>query len=143
MEVLTDLILGTKEELAAVDPEDVPINVLPGLDIKGTGLIELSTLYAIATGTAFDPALDSFPPVSGEESEDGPWVFRFPDELVEALSSATPADIKRIAMEWSQTEELQQSGWPEAEVAQRLSEMSAFALKARAAAKPVHVWTSL
>ena len=143
MGVLTDLILGSAEELAAVDADDVPINVLPGLDIKGTGLIELATLYAIATRTEVEAGLDSFPPVSGEESEDGPWVFRFPDELVEALAQASPAEVKRIAAEWSQTEEVMQSGWPAAEVAQRISEMIAFAVKAKASGKPVHVWTSL
>lgn len=143
MGVLTDLIIATEDELAAVDPDEIPINVLPGLDIKGTGIIELATLHAILGGTEFDPGLEDFPSVSGEESEDGPWIFRFPDSLVHRLASASAAELSRVAAEWARTEELELSGWPPEVLHQRLLEMAEFAKSTVLQGKPVHVWSCL
>lgn len=140
---LTDLILGTEEELSAVDPDNIPINVLPGLDIKGTDIVELATLCATVTATDFDSAFERFLPVSGQESEEGPWVFRFPEEFIRALNAASPADITRFASEWAETEEVRMSGWAADHVAERLGAIVAFASKAQSVGKPVHIWMSL
>lgn len=54
MGVLTDLVCATAAEIAALDPELVPFHAFPGLDIKGTGLVELATLLAFAKNSEFD-----------------------------------------------------------------------------------------
>ena len=100
MGVLTDLILATEEELINVPADEIPINVFPGLYIKGTGLIELATLHAILAGVEFDPSFMDFPSVSGGESEDGPWVFRVPDSLIRSLAACSTADQSRVAVNW-------------------------------------------
>jgi len=143
MGILTDLILATEEELAGLDPDDLPIEVLPGLDIKGTGLVELATLHAIIIGTDFDPGLEAFPPVSDEDSEDGPWIFRCPPELIAGLAAAGADKLVRVAAEWARTEEIQEAQWEADQVHQRLVDMQTFAQTAVAAGKPVHIWTSL
>ena len=143
MGVLTDLIIATEHELAAAGPDEVPINVLPGLDIKGTGLIELATLHSIFARAVFDADLADFPAISGEESADGPWVFRFPDALIHRLANATPDELTRVTAEWGNTEEVAMSGWSLHELRERLDEMSEFARKTLQAGKPVHIWTCL
>jgi len=143
MGILTDLILATEEELAGLDPDVLPIEVLPGLDIKGTGLVELATLHSIITGTDFDPAMEAFPAVSDEESEDGPWIFRCPPDLITGLAAADADELAEVAAEWARTEEIQEAQWEAAQVHQRLVDMQAFARTAVASGKPVHIWTSL
>jgi hypothetical protein len=141
--VLTDLILATEEELAALDPGELPISVLPGLDIKGTGLIELATLLSILSGESLDSDSEEFPAVGGEDDEEGPWVFRCPSELIAGLAAADDEELARVAAEWAETEEIQLSGWEAGEIHQRLREMREFARMARTAEKPVLIWTSL
>jgi hypothetical protein len=141
--VLTDLILATEEELAALDPDELPIQVLPGLDVKGTGLIELATLHSIITGKPFDPGLEAFPAVSDDNGEDGPWVFRCSPELIAGLAAADHDELARVAEEWAKTDEIQQARWEADELEQRLREMQEFARRAETAGKPVHIWTSL
>jgi len=141
--VLTDLIMATAEELGSADPDDVPINRLPGLDIKGTGLIELATLHAILGGPAFDPALADFPPVGGEPPEEGPWLVRCPDGLIRRLAGCPPAELRRAGAAWAETEELQLDGWTAEDATARLKEMAAFAARAIQQGKPVHLWTCL
>jgi hypothetical protein len=143
MGVLTDLIIGTHDELAEIPAEEVPSRVLPGLDIKGTGLIELVSLYMILTGVEFDSAFGEFPPVSGEGSEEGPWVFRFPNALVQRLATLSPPELSTVAVKWAETEEIQLGGWTVQKLELRLKEISGFAASATKQDKPVHIWTSL
>jgi hypothetical protein len=90
MGVLTDLILATEIELAALPEDETPINMFPGIDIKGVGIIELATLHALLTGIDFDAAINAFPMVRGEESDEGPWINRLPDEFIR-----TPCGARR------------------------------------------------
>src|SRR5262245_54177269 len=141
MGVLSDLILATEAELASVPPDAVPINVLPGLDVKGIDLVKIGTLHALLAGRDFDPSLQGFPMVSGEESEDGPWVFRCPDDLITRLAAVSDTDVPRVATRWAATEEFRLDGWDPGEVAVAFRKMRDFARRAKDEGKPIHLWT--
>lgn len=141
MGVLNDLIIATEAELAALPEDDIPINAFPGVDIKGVGLIELASLHALLAGEEFDPSLDAFPMIGGQE--DGPWLNRIPDEMLTRLASLSSDDVARFAKDWSATEEFQESMWEPEEVHGRLGEIVALAKRAVAAEKPIHLWTCL
>lgn len=143
MGVLTDLVCATSSELAALSDDDIPINIFPGLDLKGTGLVELGALLAIAIGAELDPGLGQFPAVLGQDSEDGPWVIKFPDLLLSHLSSASALELKRIASIWVKTDELQAGNWQLSEAEARLAEMALFTRSAIERRTPVHIWMSL
>ncbi|WP_144631630.1 hypothetical protein [Bordetella genomosp. 13] len=65
--------------------------------------LDLSNLYAIVTGEEFDFDRHELAPL--EADADGE-LFELPQDLVAALAQRDEADIQRIALEWSRTEEL-------------------------------------
>ena len=142
MGILTDLVIATDTDLAQVPEDEVPAGVLPAVDIKGIGLIEFATLRDIALGLEFDPGLHAFPFV-GEETEEGPWVNRIPDDLVRHLAGLDDAALASVAARWAGTEELDRAGWNPEEAASRLRQIRAFAARALEAGKPIHLWTCL
>ena len=141
MGVLTDLIIGSEADLATVPDDEVPFNVLPGLDIKGFGPVELGILHANLGDTEFDPGLVDFPVVSGKNSEDGPWVFRFPGDLANRLADLSDEALARTADKLASDQQFH--GWSLDDLVERLTDMRAFVKKAVAEAKPIHIWTSL
>jgi len=137
MGALTDLILATEGELASVPADDIPINVLPGLDVKGVGTLELECLHEVLFGDA-----GSFPE-TGPESEDGPWLNRVPDSLVRRLAELDEPAVRAVAARWAATDQLSHHRVAVEDVTSRLLEMCAFAKKAIEVGKPVFLWTSL
>lgn len=143
MGVLTDLVVGTAEEIAALPSGESPVGRLGGIDIKGIDVVKLGVLHSLATGQEFDPGLDSFPMVVGEESPDGPWVLAFPSELAKALVALDAEATRSLGTRWAAAEEFQLDEWPEKDVQAVLSRIREVAARAIAQAKPIHVWTSL
>ena len=97
MGVLTDLVIGTESDLASVPEGEVPINVLPGVDVKGTGLVAIAVLHEIVCGGEVDPSLAAFPFVGGE-SEGGRWLNRLPDDLVAQLACLDDVGVQRSCL---------------------------------------------
>ena len=139
--VLTDLIIGTASDIASVPDQDVPGEVLPTLDIKGFGLVDLGVLLAVVKGVEFDPGLEQFPIVAGEEAEDGPWVHGFPSDLADHLAGLSSDDISSLTTSLLQDEQFE--GWTAADLSERLAAIQGFVLEAKKQQKPLHVWTSL
>ena len=142
MGILTDLIMATEAELAAVPKDKVPFNVLPGVDVKGMGLVAIAMLYAIMTGTEFDPGLADFPFV-GEHPEDGPWANLLPDEFVRSLAQLDDPMLEDVAHQWAATEELRLENWSFEDVHSRLGEVRTLAQRAIQEGKPIYIWTCL
>ena len=79
-----------------------------------------------------------------ELSEDGPWIFQLPDELIELLALLDANRTQRIAAAWARTDEWQLDGAPElADLARLLEEVTALARQARAEHQEVFVWLCL
>jgi hypothetical protein len=143
MGILSDLVLATEAELLAVPRDQAPVRVLPGIDIKGVDSIKLCTLHGLMTGAEFDPDLKDFPEVGASGSEDGPWLFRCPDDLFKRLSALDDAAARQLAEAWAQTEDFLGDGWPAEAVVECFHRIRAFANEAVASRKPVHLWVSL
>ena len=143
MGVLSDLILGSVDDIAAVPTGESPLERLGGIDIKGVDVVKLGVLHSLVTGQDFDPGLEAFPIVLGEESAEGPWVFVFPGELAAGLVALDSAEVKALGARWTATEEFQLDEWPEEEVQVVLSRIRECASQAIAQKRPIHLWTSL
>jgi hypothetical protein len=106
----SDLLISGPGEIQAVIAKTATTSGddAPRIDISDFDLIPLSQLLCLFSGQTWDVAiLDSFPIIE-EQSVNGPWIHRLPDELVKWLSTLQPADLDGVAMKWSQTEELQE-----------------------------------
>jgi hypothetical protein len=143
MGVLTDLVIATEADLGGVSPDELPISVFPGVDIKGIGIIELAILHGLLAGKEFDPRLEAFPMVGGQESEDGPWLNRLPQDFVERLAGLDGEHLSSAAAQWRATEEFEHNGWDPEDISQRLGEVCELAKRAVSEGKPIHLWTCL
>ena len=105
MGVLTDFFIATEAEVQELDDQSIPIELFPGLDMKGLDHVKLSTLHGILTGREFEVnAIDDFELVR-QRSDDGPWIYRWPPSLTEGLAGLDDDGIDRVAGAWWATDE--------------------------------------
>lgn len=143
MGVLTDFVIAHAEDAQRVGDSDCPSEDFGGLDAKGIDVVKLGTLHAILNGTEYDPTFDC--PLLYSPSEDGPWVFQVPEDLVHQLANASDTDLPRVAEVWASTEEFcpPYGNWSSEEVRQVLEELAALCRKAVAEGKELLMWASL
>jgi hypothetical protein len=135
------LIIATAEEIAALDPHEVPIKRFPGLDVKGTGLPDLEALWAVLKGGPCDPEQPGFPAVGDESGKNGVWFFSCPVDLFEDLAALSSEGLDRAAVLWLRTEEVRRR-WELDPLRGRLADLHQFAQIVLTTGKPVHLWES-
>lgn len=143
MGVLTDLVLADESEAEAICKSMGPLQSWPGIDAKGIDHIKLGMLLSILTG---EPYRDSFIDecvLLAEEPEDGPWVYRVPEQLVGLLADLDGDRLTQTATAWSKIEEFVLDGWSPPEVGSVLAELHRIAREARAQGKSLLMWVCL
>ncbi len=142
MGVLTDLVIAEERDAAHIATLKYPLSEFAGIDIKGVDSVKLTTLHSILSGMPFKDLLVQYDPVA-EASEDGPWVFLLPTDLVGMLAGLGEAEIVNIASQWGNTEEFQLEKWSQNDVAVVLSNIANLARQASVQGKRVLAWMSL
>lgn len=143
MGILTDFVVATDNDAVAIGEAVRPADQWPTLESKGVETIKLSTLYCAATNAQYtDDIQASFSLVAGNE-EEGPWVFKFPPEILAAIAGIGQSDIPAIAASWAATEELQMDGWSKEDAAQFIKELQTYAQKALGSGASLFLWLSL
>jgi hypothetical protein len=146
MGVLTDFVVAERTEAHLVGQADVPSEAFRGIDAKGIDQVKMATLYAILTGTDYDPdflaADDSFLYTG---SEDGPWVQAIPDDMVRRLAELLPHQLSVIAEHWLASEEFdpRYSNWSPEAVTWFLGEIRDLSRVAISEKKTLFMWTCL
>ncbi len=146
MGVLTDFVVANSSDAKEVADCLDPSGELGGVAAKGIDQVKMGTLYAILTGTEYDPEFmltdDSFLHTA---DEDGSWVQLVPPDMVSRLSSLSDSEIPRISKEWGQTEEFDPKycGWSSEDIESFLQEIAGLSRRARSEGKSVLMWTSL
>jgi len=146
MGVLTDFVVADLNEAQKVGESGAPYKEYNGIDAKGIDQVKMGTLYAILSGTEYDPEF-----LTSEESflytgsEDGPWVQHVPNTLTSLLAKLSADDIPRIAEAWGKTEEFDPSysGWSLEDINAFLLEISKLALLAIHENKALLMWMCL
>jgi hypothetical protein len=75
------------------------------VDAKHFDQAVLDQLLSILTGATSEHRMDEFI-CFNEDSEDGPWVTKVPDRLVDSLAALNDSRLAPIAREWAESEEL-------------------------------------
>ena len=141
MGVLTDLIIADKNEAETVANSPTPWSEWKGFDAKGHNEITLGTLDCILRGADFSQAhLIDFPFLA-TASDEGPWVFEVPNELLLGLTRLDNYQITAIAAKWLETEEMDSATQDYAE--DFIKEFQLLAKEAIDQNKPILMWTSL
>jgi hypothetical protein len=112
-----------------------------GIDIKGIDSVKFGTLQSIMTGRSFEELLPLYEPTS--KSDEGPWVFCLPRELVTQLAALPEGERKRIAELWARTEEFVLDRWDVPDVSSVLDSVCELARQAIAAKQALFLWMCL
>jgi hypothetical protein len=142
MGVLTDLIMADEGDAEKIVESHYPLGEYPGVDIKGIDSVKLNTFHGILTGKSFEELLPQYSPVA-EASEEGPWVFMLPVELVERLSQLDDTSVEETAVKWGTTEEFTLAGWDQSAIVTVLGEIVNLARRATSEGKRLFAWMSL
>lgn len=103
---LTDLILATSDEAEEIATSDYPLGKWKGIDTKGIDVVPYSILYCLLFNQEWQSeVLDKFPLVS-QETNEGPWVSIFPDEMTQTLANLGENESRKIASSWAEIEEM-------------------------------------
>jgi hypothetical protein len=142
MQVLTNIVIGDLSDAEAIGESLCPIDEWRGFEIKGIDLAKIAMLQAVLTGQTFDEAYDEYRPIV-VISDEGPWVFRFPNAPLEKLAGLEEEALEQVGEEWAATEELEESGYPVEEVQAVLEELSDLAKICVSQDKAMFIWMSL
>ncbi len=130
-------MIAEEREAPSVATEAAPSRRWTGIDANGFDQVKLATLWALLAGQEFrDELVYEFTPLH-EVSTDGPWIFRVPAPLVQALAEVDDRRASEIVPAWAATEELELDGWDAEAVAPLLEGLRSLARSARAELKPV------
>lgn len=140
MGVLTDILIASEDD-ARIGAERVKVDTPDRLDLKGVDLIAFSCLYSILGSREPDgSAVDEFEQVyEGKDGEE--WIWRFPREFTEWLLLQEPADTRRCAEAWSNTEEME--GLSPEGCAEIIGWLIYLAQRADVQGKQMYCWMSL
>ena len=140
---LTDCVIVDRKDARQVCDAACPSEDFNGMDAKGIDPVKLGTLYAVLTGSEYDPDFTGKPLCDG--GDEGPWVIEVPNDLVQRLAKLDAKQIGVAAAEWAKTEEFspQYDNWPAEAVHEVLAEFAKLCAQAVAAKKSVLMWMSL
>ena len=142
MGVLSDLVVAPAGDAERVAHAQVPSQTFGGVDIKGIDSVKFGTLHSILTGRPFEALLPEYEPVV-TVSDDGPWVFRLPPELVSGLAELGDAERAKVTKRWASTEEFALDRWAEKDVADALGAIATLARKANGSGQALFLWMCL
>jgi hypothetical protein len=134
--VLSELAIGDEGDAEKI-ANSLPSADLGGVDLSGIDPVKLGTLHSIVLGKEHDYGLEY------ASSEEGPWVFKFPRELVDALAVQTQAQQMDVAARWLTTDEFSIDGWGLENVEATLRTICEQAKRASASSRALFLWVSL
>jgi len=139
MESLADLIIALSDDIPAIVASEYPLGTFKGINIDGLDPIKLAALHSLFTSEDFNNLLEHYKPVA-EASASGPWLIKFPDELIAFLADLAPQDQDSTATKWASTDQSQGEGWSEEAAAQFLGRVVHFSQTAAFEEKDVFLW---
>ena len=104
MGVISDLVVAHSSDAERIGRARAPAAEFGGIDIKGIDSVKFGMLHSILTGRSFKQLLPEYNPVFAV-SDEGPWVFRLPADLVTRLASLAGEDKQRVVSQWAATRE--------------------------------------
>ncbi|NHZ65556.1 hypothetical protein [Massilia genomosp. 1] len=143
MGILTDVVIARPDEAQAIGLPDYPAESWTTLDMKGILYEDFGTLYDVIAGTPCDGDLERFLPFVAGDKDDGPWVFRFDDDILSALAAIPAGATEQVAAAWAASEGLQMGDWSVEDASAVIVGLVDLACQARKNDLAMFVWTSL
>ena len=141
MGALSDLVTAADGDAERIARAESPAEEFGGIDIKGIDSIKFGTLHSILTGRSFEDLSSEYEPVV-TVSDDGPWVFRIPPDLVTRLATLAGEAKQHAVSKWAATEEFALERWTATDVAQAFDEIASLARRAQEGGQALFLWMS-
>jgi hypothetical protein len=93
---LADLIVATSGDAEAIVASDYP----------------LAALHSVLLSKEITEVIGNYEPIAAG-SDEGPWLVRFPEELIEALGKIAPDNQTSVGNQWASSGPLLEAGWTE------------------------------
>jgi hypothetical protein len=144
---LIDIVMADESDAAAIGSSNSPLETFPGIAAKHIDQVKLAKLSLILNGQVLNtPAVlevvRTFTMLH-EDSDDGPWVYVIPDQLVAKLAGLDAEGRTEVAKAWASEDEFRRDGWEAITVKQFLDALSGLASEAQIARKRLLLWMTL
>jgi hypothetical protein len=136
---LVDLIIALSSDAPAIVASEYPLGTFKGINVDGLDPLKLAALHSLFTAKDFSDLLEHYQPIA-EASASGPWLIKFPDELIAFLADIAPQDHVSTAAKWASTDQLQGEGWSEQDAEQFLARVVNSAQTAAFEGMDVFLW---
>ncbi|MFQ5943244.1 MAG: hypothetical protein ACE5JF_06800 [Anaerolineales bacterium] len=110
MSSLADLIVAASTDADEIVASDYPLGTYEGINVDGLDPLQVGALHSQLVGRDFGDLIEGYQPVA-EGPAGGPWLIRFPSDLVAALASVSPDNQPSIAEQWAGADQTQEAGW--------------------------------
>lgn len=144
MELLTNIVIGEPDEEEAIGASEYPVEEWQGFEPNGLGPEKLAALHAVLTGESDDEAFAEYDHMHAA-TEEGPWVMRLPQELVEKLAMLDMDEetLQAVAQELAATVDFEEDGWDLDGTQSILEELVDFARICVNQGKALFLWMGL
>jgi len=109
---LADLLVASSSDAEAIVASDYPLGTYQGVNVDGLDPLQVAALHSVVTGKELTELVGDYEPIAAG-SESGPWLVKFPEELIQALGKITPDKQAAIGNQWVATDPLKNAGWTE------------------------------
>jgi hypothetical protein len=139
MNVTASVVAADLDEAADIVGSEKPADDWKGFEARGIDQAKFAMLHALLSGQYFDEAQRDLG-LLHVESEEGPWLLRFPAASVKRLSEMEESALDAVGEELAATEDFEEEDWPVEEVQKLVQQMAELAGTAMAQGKAVFLW---
>lgn len=139
MGILVNIVSADEEDLEAIGESQHPVVEWSGIEARDISRAKFLTLHCLLTGDGIEDAVYAYEPIYFGDDE-GPMIFRIPDELTEKLASLEEDVLDIVGEELAVTEEFEMSGLPVEEVQSLVADMAELARIAESQGQSLFVW---
>lgn len=109
---LADLIVATSGDAEDIVASDYPLGDFQGVNVDGLDPLQIAALHSVLLSREITEVIGNYEPIA-VGSESGPWLVKFPEELIAALGKVSPDNQAAIGNQWAATDPLRSAGWTE------------------------------
>ncbi len=142
MGLLTDFVIAKDSDVdLLLSSEDLSKN-WQIMQSSGLDPVKIGTLYAILKNEEYDlknhDILQKL-----DENDEGPWLFKITDDFTTKVANVSSLGIDKVAIKWSETEELKMDDWDVESTSEFLKELEAFSKDAVKVSSKLFLWICL
>ena len=139
MDVTASVVAADLDEAADIVASEKPVDDWKGFEARGVDMTKFAMLHALLSGQYLDEAQRDFGLLHAE-SEEGPWLLRFPAASVARLAELDEAGLEVVGAELAATEDFEDEEWMVEDVQKIVTQMADLAGMAAAQDKAVFLW---